>query len=120
MVTSVTKIVNICAAHLIPNHPGKCARPHGHNYKIEVTARGEVNPRTGMVIDFYHMKEDIQKVIELPCDHMDLNQVYPGMLTTAENLAQQWLLQLSQLNSCYVRIRVWETDTCYAEAAIGV
>lgn len=114
----VTKIVNICAAHQIPNHWGKCARPHGHNYRIEVTAEGEVNPSTGMVHDFYHIKQDVKLVIEDPCDHQDLNQVYPNMITTAENLAMVWLDQLHSINPVYRHIRVWETDSGYVEHSI--
>jgi 6-pyruvoyltetrahydropterin/6-carboxytetrahydropterin synthase len=113
----VSKTISICAAHTILNHPGKCARPHGHNYKVEVQAFGQINPSTGMVVDFYDMKRHIDTVIEVPCDHRDLNQVYPDIITTAENLAVRWLKELHDLDARYCRVRVWETDTCYAEAA---
>jgi len=116
MFASVTKRIRICAAHHIPNHRGKCARPHGHNYTIDVTATGEINPETGMVIDFYDMKEHLKFVIESPCDHQDLNLVYPDLITTAENLAIRWLYEMCQLDGRYASIRVYETDDCYAEA----
>lgn len=112
---TVWKIVEISAAHCIPNHPGKCARPHGHNYKIEVGIAGDINPETGMVKDFYEVKQDIAETIEGPCDHQDLNKVYPGLLTTAENLAVLWLAALRARDPRYCAIRVWETASCLAE-----
>jgi 6-pyruvoyltetrahydropterin/6-carboxytetrahydropterin synthase len=99
---------HIDAAHLIDNHPGKCKRLHGHTYKIEVLVDGEVDPKTGMVLDFGFIKEDFRTAIDLVADHQFLNEVYPDMLTTAENLAVRWLTDLRVLNQAYVGIRVWE------------
>lgn len=111
----VIKRIKISCAHSIPNHPGKCAREHGHNYTIEVGVQGPINATTGMVKDFYTIKQDLHEVIDEPCDHRNLNLVYPGILTTAENLACLWLQELITRDSMYTFIRVYETDDCFVE-----
>lgn len=125
MQVSVRKAIRISAAHHIPNHPGKCARPHGHNYLVEVWATGDVDPETGMVKDFYDIGHDLEVVVG-HYDHQDLNEMLVDQptwkhthyeFTTAENLAMFWLIQLRVYSDKYDRIRVWETDDSYAEAS---
>ncbi|MET1160098.1 MAG: 6-carboxytetrahydropterin synthase [Thermoprotei archaeon] len=43
---------------------GKCESLHGHTYRLSVEVEGEINPDTGMVIDFTKLKEIVKKVIE--------------------------------------------------------
>lgn len=114
----IVKRIRISSAHHIPNHPGKCKQPHGHNYLIEAGYEGPIQGSTGMVKDFYEVKYDLQQVIDGPCDHQDLNLVYPGMLTTAENLAARWLTELHELDPRAAFIRVWETDDSYVETDV--
>jgi len=71
-----------------------------------------------MVIDFYNMRQHINAVIDAPCDHQDLNLVYPEMLTTAENLATTWLQALRQRDVRYTAVKVWETSTASATASV--
>lgn len=129
---TVRKVITISCAHQIPNHPGKCARPHGHNYKVEVWATGPVDEETGMVLDFYLMKEDLEAVVGR-WDHQDLNPMSMGEIcsilgvidngyggwipTTAENLAGAWLHDLQQKSKLYNKIRVWESEDSYAEVS---
>lgn len=114
----VYKEIRISCAHMIPNHPGKCARLHGHNYTIVVGVEGEIQPSTGMVKDFYEISYDLKKVIDEPCDHQYLNDIYPDMLTTAENLARHWLTQLFERDARYSTIRVFETDTSFVDTDV--
>lgn len=115
---TIWKRIEISAAHHIPNHPGKCRHPHGHNYVIEVGIRGPVNSETGMVKDFFEVKQDLVDIIDRPCDHKDLNEVYPDMLTTAENLASCWLYDLRERDRRYQVVRVYETSTSWVEATV--
>jgi 6-pyruvoyltetrahydropterin/6-carboxytetrahydropterin synthase len=46
---------------------------HGHNWELEVTLRGPVNPETGMVIDLKDLKEIMQREVEARFDHRSLN-----------------------------------------------
>lgn len=98
----LTRRAAFCAAHrlFLPELSdeenmalfGKCALPggHGHNYEIEVTVAGEVDPRTGMVVDLKVIKQLIHERIIDRWDHQNLNTAVPelaGVVPTAENLA---------------------------------
>jgi 6-pyruvoyltetrahydropterin/6-carboxytetrahydropterin synthase len=71
---------------------GKCARPngHGHNYHLEVTVSGEIDPRTGMIVDLVALENAINEHVVEPFDHTFLNKDIPYFETvvpTAENIA---------------------------------
>jgi 6-pyruvoyltetrahydropterin/6-carboxytetrahydropterin synthase len=71
---------------------GKCARPngHGHNYHLEVTVKGEIHPRTGMIVDLVALQSLIEEVIIEPFDHTFLNKdilYFATVVPTAENIA---------------------------------
>jgi len=112
---TVFKTVELSASHVIENHPGKCRRLHGHNYVVTVGITGEVRAATGMVEDFGDVKHAIDAVILTPCDHRHLNDVYPHLHTTAEELAQQWIEDLQKIDPRYKYIRVYETENSYVE-----
>ncbi|MGB3295117.1 MAG: 6-carboxytetrahydropterin synthase [Phormidesmis sp.] len=70
---------------------GKCARPngHGHNYQVEVTVKGEVDPRTGMLVDLEALQAAIAEHVIEPFDHTFLNKDLPyftKVVPTAENI----------------------------------
>ena len=70
---------------------GPRAQQHGHNYRLEVTVRGEPDPVTGMVIDIKEIKRLLDREIMERFDHRDLNRDTPyfeKMPPTPENLAQ--------------------------------
>jgi 6-pyruvoyltetrahydropterin/6-carboxytetrahydropterin synthase len=71
---------------------GKCARPHGHghNYHLEVTVKGEIHPRTGMIVDLPALQRVIDEQVVEPFDHTFLNKDIPyfaEVVPTAENIA---------------------------------
>lgn len=71
---------------------GKCARPHGHghNYHLEVTVAGEIDPRTGMLVDLVALQNAINEYVVEPFDHTFLNKDIPyfaEVVPTAENIA---------------------------------
>lgn len=71
---------------------GKCARVngHGHNYHLDVTVKGEIHPRTGMLIDLGALQEAIDRYIVEPMDHTFLNKdiaYFERVVPTAENIA---------------------------------
>jgi len=70
---------------------GKCARPngHGHNYHMEVTVKGEIHPRTGMIVDLGALNKVIEDYVVEPFDHTFLNKDIPyfaQVVPTAENI----------------------------------
>jgi 6-pyruvoyltetrahydropterin/6-carboxytetrahydropterin synthase len=76
---------------------GPCYRQHGHNYLLEVTVGGELDPVTGMVADLATVDAVVEKTVLSRVDHYDLSATVPelrGVTTTGESLARafwQWL-----------------------------
>lgn len=71
---------------------GKCNNPngHGHNYTLEVTICGEVNPKTGYLVDLKLLKQIIIENVINKVDHKNLNldvEFLAGKIPTAENIA---------------------------------
>src|ERR1700752_4193774 len=62
---------------------GKCNNPngHGHNYTLEVTVRGEVDPRSGFVVDLRQLKREMQHEVLDAMDHRFLNKEVPEFAT---------------------------------------
>lgn len=82
------KTFHIEAAHRLPNVPAghKCARLHGHSWRIEVAIEGPVGEHTGWVMDFADLKAAFQPIHER-IDHHYLNDI-PGLENpTSERLA---------------------------------
>jgi 6-pyruvoyltetrahydropterin/6-carboxytetrahydropterin synthase len=71
---------------------GKCSYPnyHGHNYEVEVSVTGDVDPETGFVIDLNDLKRIIELNVEEPFDHRNFNLDVPEfkeLVPTAENIS---------------------------------
>ena len=60
------------AAHRLPRYDGPCFRQHGHNYKFFIALEGEVDPKSGMIIDFGVVKQAVQELVLARADHRDL------------------------------------------------
>lgn len=78
----------------------KCdnAAGHGHNYAIEVSVRGAIDPETGMVIDLKKLKNIMRERVVDRVDHTNLNtdvDFLQGVIPTAENLARCFWQQLA-------------------------
>jgi 6-pyruvoyltetrahydropterin/6-carboxytetrahydropterin synthase len=101
---------------------GKCANPngHGHNYTLELTVKGEVDPHSGFVLDVAELKEVMEREVLEALDHRFLNKEVPEFASqnpTTENLAVAiWsrvapALQAAQLH----RVRIYETPDLFAD-----
>ncbi len=118
----LSKLFHFEAAHHLPGHKGKCARTHGHSYRLEVALRGPIRhlpgqTDDGMVMDFGELSQIVRNSILEQLDHQDLNAV-TGMHTTAENLAHwiwETLLDAGLPENLLYRIRLWETESSYVE-----
>lgn len=78
---------------------GPCFRPHGHNYVLEVTVAGSVDPVTGMAHDLDRLDAAVKRTIVDLVDHHDLNADVPaleGVITTGENLVQTFWAWLAR------------------------
>ena len=89
----IFKIFTIESAHRLPNVPEghKCARLHGHSFRIELHLSGDVDPVSGWLMDFAEVKR-IFKPTYAMLDHNYLNDI-PGLENpTSENLAR-WIFE---------------------------
>lgn len=123
----VTKEITFCAAHRLYRYVGCCSNIHGHNYRVLITCKGEEDT-LGMVMDFSVMKRHVLEWINLNWDHALLINsedvelmalsgktktcIFRGKNPTAENMVSALLFQFEWLD----RVRVYETETSYAEA----
>lgn len=102
------------AAHRLPHVPEghKCARLHGHSYRIEVHVRGEVGASSGWVMDFGDIKAAFRPILG-QLDHYYLNEV-PGLENpTSEVLARWiWVRLIDQLPLSAIVVR----ETCTSGA----
>src|SRR5215472_12111191 len=94
---------------------GKCANlnGHGHNYTLEVTVKGEIDPRTGFVVDLKELKEMLNREVLEALDHRHLNKEvaeFSDRMPTTENLAITiWKRLENKLNVAKLhRVRVYE------------
>lgn len=118
----LTKTFHFEAAHQLPDHKGKCARLHGHSYRLEVTLRGPIREvpgqsEHGMVMDFADVSHCVHNAVLERLDHYNINEV-TGIYTTAENLVHWiWdrLIEVGLPETLLYRVRLWETETSYVE-----
>lgn len=134
----IGKQYTFSSAHQLVDHDGKCRRPHGHNYRVEVilmsAALQSGGPKNGMVRDFADLDAIMKPVIEI-LDHEDINERLPALQevyaipvmktipTTAEHLAATIFhivrakldrLGEYQQETMVWQVKVWETDKCWA------
>lgn len=103
---------------------GKCARVngHGHNYHLEVTIKGEIDPRTGMIADLVAFQKLVDEHVVEPFDHTFLNKDIPyfeKVVPTAENIAVHIrdLLQspIAQIGAKLHKVKLIESPNNSAE-----
>ena len=136
MIIDVTRRASFCAGHRYwraewsaeKNREvfGACANEHGHghNYTVEVTLSGTVDPITGMVINLTEVDRLIQEHVIERLDHRNLNTDVPelaGRIPTTEVLAGLVWDQLASKVTVgrLKRVRVCESDDLWAERSIG-
>ena len=104
---AVTRAYHFSAAHRLASEAlsdaenaaafGQCFRQHGHNYLLEVTVAGALDPATGMSIDIGVVDRAVRTAVLDRVDHYDLSATVPALasvITTGENLARtfwEWL-----------------------------
>ncbi len=106
---------------------GACANPygHGHNYEMDVTVAGAIDPETGYVLDLKVLKDLVEDRILSHLDHRNLNVEVPwleGLNPTTENLVVAiWRRLEDHLPAGVVleRLVLWETPRNYVEYTGG-
>ncbi len=111
--------VDFPAAHHLTGYPGDCARPHGHNWTLEVFARSKELDSLGLAVDFRTLKNAAKELVA-PWDHQDLNTLpdFNGINPSAEQIAKLSYEKLSERiagSKIWIdRVTVWENDRCSA------
>jgi 6-pyruvoyltetrahydropterin/6-carboxytetrahydropterin synthase len=131
-IVTATRLVRFNAAHRVYNPAwsdernqatfGKCNNPnwHGHNYTLEITIEGEVDPETGYVMDLGELKRIAEAELIRHLDHKNLNLDVPfmaGIIPTTENLVLAcWRVLASHVAPARLaRLKLWETENHYVE-----
>ena len=107
------------AAHSLRDYEGPCSNVHGHNWIVEVIARGKRLEPNGMLVDFGDIKQATSEVLSR-FDHSNLNEVPPfdRENPTSENLAR-WIYEkvgerVNTENLAITRVNVREAETSCA------
>ena len=105
---------------------GKCSNPnwHGHNYTLEVTIAGEIDPGTGYVIDMNILKEVIKSNIIDKTDHKNLNtetDFMRGIIPSSENIANAiWNVLVDKIpKGKLYSVKLYETENNYFEIKVN-
>ncbi|MEE8176034.1 MAG: 6-carboxytetrahydropterin synthase [Gemmatimonadota bacterium] len=123
----VTRRLHFAAGHRLCNAAfddaqnravfGACSNPngHGHNYQLEVTVEGEVDPTTGFVLDVKRLRDLVSDRVIQDLDHANLNVDVgwlDGVNPTAENVAVRiWHRIDGHLDGVrLLSVRLWETE----------
>jgi 6-pyruvoyltetrahydropterin/6-carboxytetrahydropterin synthase len=104
---------------------GKCNNPHGHghNYRIEATVGGEIDPDTGMVVNMATLDAIMQEHVLTRFDHMNLNldPLFAHQVSTTENLCiaifdlLQPAINLADSPAILEKVRIEETENNFFE-----
>lgn len=129
----VTRRVHFCAAHRLGRDDwseaenrrvfGDCSNPnwHGHNYELDVTVAGEIDPETGFVYDLKALRDAVERYVIDDVDHRNLNvdvKWMDGVNPTTENLVVAMWRRLEPELPAGVqleRLVLWETPRNYVE-----
>lgn len=83
----LTKTFRFEASHVLPKHPGKCSRLHGHSWVLHVSVEGPINKETGFVQDFAEISTIVKPLIER-LDHHHLGTY--GFFTDDRQYMEKW------------------------------
>jgi len=112
MTVEIYKDFRFEAAHRLPHVPAghKCARLHGHSFRVRLWLRGPIDPHQGWLMDFAEVKRHFQPLYD-QLDHHYLNDI-PGLENpTSEELARWIWRQLKPNLPCLSAVEIAETCT---------
>ena len=129
---TVTRRLRFNAAHRVFNPSlsdeensatfGKCNNPnwHGHNYTLDVSVLGEIDQRTGYVIDLGKLRDIVEREVIDVVDHRNFNLDVPFMkstIPTSENIVVAFwkILKPAVKPAKLQRLVLWETENNYVE-----
>ncbi len=129
---TVTRRMRFNAAHRVFNPSmsdeendttfGKCNNPnwHGHNYTLDVSIEGQIDERTGYVLDLAKLRDIVEREVVGVVDHRNLNldvHFMKNVIPTSENIVVAFwkILQPAVKPGRLSRLVLWETENNYVE-----
>jgi 6-pyruvoyltetrahydropterin/6-carboxytetrahydropterin synthase len=129
---SITRKAEFSASHRLANPAwpdeknaevfGAESQTHGHNYVLEVTVSGQVDPAHGMIMDLKELKRIMHREVVDPWDHRHLNHEAPPfdrVIPTVENMAAEIWKRLAPAVEGEGRrlcsVRLYETPDLYVD-----
>ena len=124
--------------HRLPNHKGECKNIHGHSYKMIIELSGELDVKSGMIVDFYDLGLIVKPIVK-KFDHSFLvykndtkllnfltenkmKKVVTDYFGTVENICNNFIdlivkgIKKSKLDNIYsITVKIYETPNSYAE-----
>ena len=100
---------------MLPFHAGKCARMHGHSYRLEVAVRGPVQtggPARGMIVDFDEIRRVVHQAAIDSLDHQTLNDFIEN--PTAERIVLWIWERVAPVLAGLDELVLWETSNSCA------
>jgi len=108
---------NFSSAHNLRGYKGKCEELHGHNWRVQITAKSAKLDKSGLMVDFRFLKEKLNDCLE-KLDHKYLNKIKyfsgAGKNPTSENIAEYIYNELKGKIPQISSVTVWENPTCSA------
>ena len=111
---------NFSSAHQLRGYRGKCENLHGHNYRVEIYARGRELNDVGLLVDFVELKAAADDIVNF-LDHKNINDLPPfdvELNPSAENLARFILERVARRvgdeRVQIYKVRCFETPTSVA------
>jgi 6-pyruvoyltetrahydropterin/6-carboxytetrahydropterin synthase len=107
--------LRFAAAHKLRDYEGKCARVHGHNYRVQAEITGNTLDKAGLSMDYFDIKQHLKTHVD-KLDHFYINDIPPfdTLNPTAENLAawfyQQMQTSLTNAPVQLTAISLWESE----------
>lgn len=116
-ITELHKTFTFEAAHRLPHVPEghKCARLHGHSFRVVVTVQGPVDPVKGWVVDFADLDRAWAPLYE-QLDHRLLNDV-EGLENPTSELLGAWILERFHVEGARVR-SIYVAETCRSACTV--
>lgn len=114
MKSTIAKKYHFSSAHFLTGVPEEhpCANMHGHNYVIEVQISGDVDEKTGFVVDYHDMDKVVKPIVD-ELDHTLLNDRIGN--PTAERISNYILSRVRTSGLRVTSVTTWETEKCWAK-----
>ncbi|MBF0294322.1 MAG: 6-carboxytetrahydropterin synthase [Magnetococcales bacterium] len=128
----IARIFTFEAAHRLDHHDGKCARLHGHGYRLELILAGHPrtphpnDPQSGFLVDFGILDRLVrEELLAGKLDHVLLNEALPELPYPSAEYLAAWIVGWCmrhldgrrELGDARIaRVRLWESDKAWAEA----